>query len=819
MPGGSAKQHHNLPAHRVRLIGRELDLAAAQQALLTTEGRLLTLTGTGGCGKTRLALEMASSLLEVFPDGVWLVELSPLSDPSLVPLTVISVLGLHEQHGEPALQTLVAWISGRRLLLLLDNCEHLVDTCAQFAEALLDACPNLRLLATSREPLRITAELTWRVPSLAVPDLQASPAELLRTPAVQLFLERAQAVQADFPAAGRARTVAQICIQLDGLPLAIELAAARVRTLGVEDILSHLDDSIRLLVGGRRTAPTRQQTLRATLDWSYGLLSTEERAVFGCMAVFAGDCSLDAAEAVCADDGVAPSDVLDLLERLVDKSLVVMQERDGHARFRLLEPVRQYAHERLSADGELNLVRRRHALYYVAYGDARHNETNRGGARRQAATAELGREYSNVRTALAWCVDAGESQLGLLLAGSLLFLWQIQGSANEGFGWLGQLFELPGAEAPTAARARALVAAAHLAWVRGDFNAGRSFCQEALPLTRRLADRLLEYLALLFTSNHAQSLLDLPTAVHAAQEALACARAAADRVGEGQALQVLAQHACDRADYPAGETLAAEALRLARIEEDGWNEGWALMANGRVALGVGDYQQAQTFLEAGLAVARQQGEPSFLTAWTLCRLGEVGIASGQLDRAREWLLNSFELAHKDGERYAMALTLDRLAALEAMSARFARALSLTGVADALYARLVPPRGLSDHDTLERWLPAARNRLGTAAADRAWADGQAMALKDVVAFIRESKESSLSARVPTVPDSASLAGLTAREQEVAALLAHGLTNRQIAERLVVTERTAAAHVEHILDKLGFASRHQVGAWAAEHGPSA
>src|SRR5262249_23156047 len=242
----------------------------------------------------------------------------------------------------------------------------------------LDACPNLRLLATSREPLRITAELTWRVPSLAVPDLQASPAELLRTPAVQLFLGRAQAVQADFSASGRAGTVAQICIQLDGLPLAIELAAARVRTLGVEDILSHLDDSIRLLVGGRRTAPTRQQTLRATLDWSYGLLSTEERAVFGCMAVVAGDCSLDAAEAGCADDGVAPSDVLDLLERLVDKSLVVMQERDGHARFRLLEPVRQYAHERLSADGELNLVRRRHALYYVAYGDARHNETNRG---------------------------------------------------------------------------------------------------------------------------------------------------------------------------------------------------------------------------------------------------------------------------------------------------------------------------------------------------------------------------------------------------------------------------------------------------------
>jgi predicted ATPase len=469
--------HHNLPAHRVRLIGRESDLAAARQALLGAEGRLLTFTGTGGCGKTRLAVELASSLLDVFPDGVWLVELSPLSDPDLVPQAVFSALGLREQPGEAGPQNLVGWIGWRRLLLVLDNCEHLIDACAELAQALLDRCPNLRVLATSREPLRIRGELIRRVPSLPVPDLSASSAELLRMPAVQLFVERAQAVQVDFPAAARAHTVARICARVDGLPLAIELAAARARTLGVEQILSHLDDAIRLLVGGSRIAPARQQTLRATLEWSYGLLGSQERILFGRLAVFAGDSSLEAIAAVCAYDGMAQSDAMDLLHLLVDKSLVIMQEQNGVARYRLLEPLRQYARECLIADGDLELASRRHAIYYVDYGDARHSDTNRGGARRHAATAELSREYPNIRAALGWCVDTGESQPGLLLAGSLLFLWQIQGSTNEGFAWLSQLFELPGSETPSAARARGLVAAAFLARLRGDRNA----CRTPLP--------------------------------------------------------------------------------------------------------------------------------------------------------------------------------------------------------------------------------------------------------------------------------------------------------------------------------------------------
>jgi predicted ATPase len=411
MPRPSVTQHHNLPAHRLRLIGREQDLRVVRRALLGTEGRLLTLTGTGGCGKTRLALELAAGLLPTFPDGVWLVELAPLADAELVPQAVVSALGVREQPGEALLATLVRALATREVLLVLDNCEHVIEGCAQMVEHLLDHCPRLRMLATSREALRITGELTWRVPSLGVPDQLATTDNLLRTPAVQLFVERAQATVPNFDPAARAATVGAICRRLDGLPLAIELAAARVHALGVDQILDRLDDSIHLLVGGSRTAPSRQQTLHATLGWSYDLLGQGERAVFRRLAVFADNFSLDAAEAVCADTNVAASDVLDHLQHLIDKSLVMAEERDGQARYRLLEPARQYAEEQLLVCKERGAARRRHALHYLAFAEARARDTNIGGPRRITAAAELHREYPSIRAVLAWAVESGEAQV------------------------------------------------------------------------------------------------------------------------------------------------------------------------------------------------------------------------------------------------------------------------------------------------------------------------------------------------------------------------------------------------------------------------
>jgi predicted ATPase/DNA-binding CsgD family transcriptional regulator len=808
VPRSRAKRRHNLPANRLRLIGREQDVVAARQALLGTSGRLLTLTGAGGCGKTRLAVELATDLLPSFADGVWLIELAPLADAELVPQAAASALGIREQPGEALLVTLVRALIRREVLLVLDNCEHVIDVCARVVEQLLDECPRLRVLATSREALRITGERTWRVPSLRVPDQAAAPEVLLRAPAVQLFVERAQATLPDFDPTARAAAIGGICRRLDGLPLAIELAAARTAALGVDQILARLDDSIGLLVGGSRSAPTRQQTLRATLAWSYELLSDPERAVFRRLAVFADTFSLEAAEVVCADRHLAASAVLDQLQHLIDKSLVIAEERQGQARYHLLEPARQYAHEQLGSCGERADARRRHALYYLAFAEARSRDTNIGGPRRITAMAELDAEYPNIRAVLAWAIEGVEAQLGLRLAGSLSLLWQAYGSTSEGLTWLARMLALPGADEPTPARAWALLADAWLLILAGDFTTARDCCQEALGLAKGAGDPTLEWLALMFAGWNAYRSGDLAPAQQYEEQAVACARAAAEPVCEPPSLNILAMIACDRGAYAVAQPLAQEAVRLARATGDTWNEGWALGTVGRAALGLGALDEARAALEAGHAAARQQGQLTALTASILNLLGECGTATGQLEQARAWLLASIKLQHACGERWAMTQSLERLAELEARCGHADRALRLAGAGDALYERLGATRPPAECQKLEQWLMPLREASGNEAADAAWAHGRALDLEDAIGLALGGDESARPRRVRA-------AGmLTVREEEVAALLAVGLTNRQIAERLVITERTVAAHIEHILDKLGFASRHQVGAWAAE-----
>jgi predicted ATPase/DNA-binding CsgD family transcriptional regulator len=814
MPRTALKRRHNLPAHRLRLIGRERDLLVVRQALLGAEGRLLTLTGTGGCGKTRLVLELAPDVVSHFPNGVWLVELAAVADPTLVPQAIVSALGIRERAGEPLSATLIRVLSRGELLLVLDNCEHVIEVCARLVEELLDHCPRLRVLATSREPLRIAGEVTWRVPSLALPEPGAGPDDLLRSPAVQLFVERAQAAVPDFAASAHTAAIAGICSRLDGLPLAIELAAARVRTLGVAQILERLDDSVQLLVGGSRTAASRHQTLRATLDWSYGLLSDDERTVFGSLSVIAESCNLDAAEAICIEGDVGQSSVLDLLQGLVDKSMVVVYERNGEARYRLLEPVKQYAEARLIASGERDAVRRRHALYYVAFGEARESEATRG-PRRFVAVRELGGEYPNIRAALSWSVETRETQLGLGLAGSLNFLWQIYGSASEGLAWVRQLLALEGADEPTEARARVLITAARMSELRGDFEAAQAFCQEASPLARLLAQPSLEWLVLQFSLLNAIGIGDAVSAERYAHAALACARAAADPLNEGMTVMGLARIACDQADYARAQPFAEEALRLARVGKDAWNEGWALAQVGHVALGQGALQKAKAALDAGLDLARQQAEPPSLTSFVLDALGELGTASGQPDEARDWLLRSLEVRYEGGERNGIADTLDRLAALAASCAQAERALQLAGAADAVYTELGAGRFPAEQQKLERWLLRLRATFGEQAADDLMSHGRALGLEDAIALARGGDQKD-TRRTGGALLEVSASILTAREREVAARLTRGLTNRQIAEQLVITERTVAAHVEHILNKLGFASRHQVGAWATEHG---
>jgi predicted ATPase/transcriptional regulator with XRE-family HTH domain len=459
---------YSLPLQLTSLVGREQELAEVQRLLGTT--RLLTLAGVGGIGKTRLALAAIDALSTEQPDSVAFIELASLADSALLSGTVAAKLGVREQRGRSVHDTLLEVLRSRTLLLLLDNCEHLIEACAILANDLLRACPGVRILATSREPLRISGELTWRVPPLPAPDpcQPYGPDELVDYPAVRLFVERARAVQPTFvltPDTGTA--VAGICARLDGLPLAIELAAAQMRILAPDQIVTKLDDALQLLVGGSRAAPARQQTLRATFDWSYALLSAAEQTVLRRLAVFAGGWSLEAAEAVCVTDAFETSELLSALSHLVEASLVVSGEQDGRSRYRLLESVRQYAREILGDSGELRAVQRAHASFFLTFAEKLHLDRREGGPHRLTAGRTLGGERDNLRAALRWCIDSHEVEFAQRLVAVYSGFWI---GPTEERGRLNEVLAMDGGDATSNARATALARSAIVARNQGDLE-------------------------------------------------------------------------------------------------------------------------------------------------------------------------------------------------------------------------------------------------------------------------------------------------------------------------------------------------------------
>jgi predicted ATPase len=481
----------NLPASRATLIGREREVSMVRHELLQNPGRLLTLTGTGGVGKTQLALEAAHGLRPAFADGVWLVELAALTEPGLLAQAVAMALRLRGPSKKSPLEVVIGHIQPRTLLLVIDNCEHLVEACAQLLDTLLTECPAVRVLATSRERLRIAGEITYRVPPLAVPDPGhlARPDELGRYAPVRLFAERARAVEHDFAlGAGNGRAIARMCADLGGIPLALELAAARVSTLTVEQMAEHLNDAEHLLVGGSRTAPNRHRRLWATLDWSFGLLKPLEQRLFTRLAVFAGGCDLAAAQRVCTSGighspDIGASDVLDLLGELVDKSLVLSSEEHGQTRFRLLEPVRQFAHQ-LEAAGEAAVVRARHATCFLSLAEMAQSELLE--VDQLDWYERMERELDNVRAVLDWSREAADRlEAGLRLAGALWRFWDGRGHVNEGRTWLGQLLSQAPAT-PSVGKGRALFAAGWLAALQESEEAGLPFADRSVAVWREL---------------------------------------------------------------------------------------------------------------------------------------------------------------------------------------------------------------------------------------------------------------------------------------------------------------------------------------------
>lgn len=460
---------NNLPVQLTNFIGREKEIAHVKEIL--AHGRLVTLTGVGGSGKTRLALQVAADLLESFPDGIWLIELAALSDPTLVPQTIASVLHVREEQNRTLVQTLSDHLQIKQSLIVLDNCEHLVDACAKLADTLLHACPQLKILATSREPLGIGGEKTVRVPSLSLPDIKNLPAPETfgAYEAIHLFIDRASAIQSNFQVTtANASAIAQICYRLDGIPLAIELAAARVKVLKVEELAARLDDRYRLLAGGNRAAMPRQQTLRALMDWSHDLLLEKERVLLRRLAVFAGGWTLEAAEEICHGELIAEKEILDLLIGLVDKSLVNLDDQGVDTRYQMLETVRQYALYKLIESGETAGLRERHLDYFVAYAEKMEPKLKSKGAEQAAGMKALKVEHENLRAALDWSQnDTGGAAKGLRLSSALRLFWEKENTLTEGREWLKKFLELAKDSKEDSARGQALYAAGHLAHLQG----------------------------------------------------------------------------------------------------------------------------------------------------------------------------------------------------------------------------------------------------------------------------------------------------------------------------------------------------------------
>jgi non-specific serine/threonine protein kinase len=653
---GSAAATHHLPLALTRFIGREREIAALQQHPFMAS-RLLTLTGAGGCGKTRLSIEVARRLAALYPDGVWFVELASLADPALVPQTVAAALGIREQPDRPLIEMVVEVLEPKQLLLLLDNCEHVVATCAQLAESLLRACPHLHILATSREPLGITGEQPYRVPSLSLPQGSCQLSTVLQSEAVRLFVERAATAQPGFAlTAENVDVVAQVCCRLDGIPLAIELAAARLKALPLEQLGGRLRDMFSVLTGGSRTALPRHQTLRAMVDWSYDLLTDPEQALLRRLSVFAGGCTLEAAEAVCGDDA------LDLLTRLVDKSLVLYEERHGEGRYRLLEMIREYGRERLAENGETDALRERQARFFLTLSETAERELQRAEAGRWLDWLE--REHDNLRAALAWSIETNNPELGLRMAEALAGFWHPRGYLQEGREQFQRLLAHPAVAAPTAARARALrtagTFAAHpkharvlyeesleiwrrledrggiatlllnlgyLAWGQWDWSTARALTEESLAIRRELGDRRMIADALTLLAGILRQGIDLPAARALADENMALCRELDDPVRLAQGLDHLACVALDQGDIHAACALFGECLAVARALGDKVRIGWATLGLGGALLPQGDFPAARVVLEESLSLWRglDHKEGLIQTLWAL----------GQTVRAQE----------------------------------------------------------------------------------------------------------------------------------------------------------------------------------------
>jgi predicted ATPase/DNA-binding SARP family transcriptional activator len=741
-------RRHNLPAPVTPFLGRQREVSEVRVLLQDDGVRLVTLTGPGGVGKTRLALQTAAELQDGFEDGVFLVRLASLRNPALIPSAIIQALGLEESGSRPAREVLEEYLRDREILLLMDNFEHLLEAALLPAE-LLAAAPRLRLLVTSRAVLRLSGEHEYPVPPLALPPLAGGRrrgvnpvAAVGDYAAVTLFVQRARAVRPGFALTdATASSVAEICQRLDGLPLAIELAAARIRVLSPQSLLAQLTDRLGLLVGGPRDLPARQQTLRDTIAWSYELLGEREQSLFRRLSIFVGGCTLASAGAVSGCDTGASGSKLDLLGgmmSLVGQSLIGREEAaDGELRFTMLETIREYGRECMARTGEAGTVARQHALFFLRLAEEAEQELR--GPRERMWLDRLEQELDNLRAALDWAEGAGEAELGLRLGTALGLFWDARGYFVEGEQRLASLLSLPGTRG-TAIRAGALLRAGQLASRRGDLAAARTLREECFAIWEALGDR--NHMARTLKVRGALAHLegDYPTACSLVAKSLAIFRELGDRREIASTSNDLGYIFRSEGAYEAAVPLLEESLEIHRDLGDRWNTATNLVNLGQLNRCRGDYEKSRMLLEEALATGRELDNRQVIVQTTVS-LAIVALRQGDLGGAAALCQESLALWREMGDLPGIAHCMEIMAVLAGAQGRLERAVWLSGQASALREAT---RSLQHEPDFRadyaHHLDALQRELGEEAFASAWAEGQALSLDQAIEFALAGNES-------------------------------------------------------------------------------
>ena len=860
---------HNLPVQPTPLIGREKEVTLIQKLLDREEVRLLTLTGAGGTGKTRLGLQVAAELSDRFADGVFFVNLAPLSDPAMVVPIIAQALDLKETGEQPLFDLLKAYLRDRQLLLLLDNFEQVLDAAVQVAN-LLSTCSQLKVLVTSRETLHMQAEYEFAVPPLALPDLKHLPslAELSQYEAVMLFLERARAIKHDFMlTATNARAIAEICTRLDGLPLAIELAAARIKLLPPQALLARLSSRLAVLTGARRDVPVRQQTLRNTIEWSYGLLNAAEQRLFRLFSVFVGGCQLSAVEAVCGAMGHEDGKEFEGIASLIDKNLLQQSEQEGEEpRLVMLETIREYGLEALAACGKLEATRHAHAAYYLSMAEAAEPELV--GPQQVLRMERLEQEYGNLAAALQWALEQenDSQEVALRLCGALREFWVLRGHLTEEQHLVARALARSQEETTPAYR-KALHAAVDIAFLLGDHDRceteGRkwlSLCQrcgyekgeaQSLALLGRLARMIGKYAEarslleealaryhdvgdqedILWMQNHLASVMEEQGEYAQAnalyEKSLILAQERRDDIGVAWTLTLLAEvRLLWERDTDAARVLLAQSLPLLQGQNvlSALSYKIALLdvyfISGLLAFYEGDPHLACSSLEECIGLAKELATPPAV-AMSLCLLGRVRAAEGNLAAAYAHFQESLEIPLTRKAFCYFLVVVEGGADVLARQGDLVRAVRLWSFAQEQREMSGCPLPPADRTHQEQALAAVRHQLRKQIFTEEWTAGRSMTIEQAVEalsqaplFVTEAtdKESQKHSQEPRSPFPA---GLTAREVEVLGLVAQGLTDLQVANRLVISPRTVSNHLTSIYNKLGVDSRTAATRYAMEH----